>query len=293
MPAITEALEGGTREVEPGFFNKATPPVAIVLLLLLGMLPASRWKTATLEGILKRALIPGILGVVAALAVFLLGWMRHPYSILAIGATVFALVGVTKDFFDDTLRLQNRDRETGFGRALLDQFRVLPRRSGAHLVHLGVALMVLGFAGASLNNSASGTVRAGESLNLGDLRFQLEGMEEKQTGLYRVATATVTLWDGEEQLATLLPEARLYYNDPEKRTSEVAIHSNLVRDVYVVFGGYADRQGEAASLDLYARPLVNWVWIGSILALIGSFFCFGPFVRSEATVPGGATEPAV
>jgi cytochrome c-type biogenesis protein CcmF len=293
MPAITEALKGGTREVEPGFFNKATPPVAIVLLLLLGMLPASRWKTATLDGILKRAMVPGIAGIVAGLAVFALGWMSHPYSILAVGATVFALVGVTKDFFDDTVKLQQRDRETGFGRALLDQFRLLPRRSGAHLVHLGVALMVLGFAGASLNESASGSIRAGENLKLGDLRFQLEGMEERQTDLYRVATATVTLWDGEKQLATLKPEARLYYNDADKRTSEVAIHSNLMRDVYVVFGGYADRQREVASLDLYSRPLVNWVWIGGILALIGSLFCFGPFAGSEATVPGGATEPAV
>lgn len=291
MPALSELLSGQTREVEPTFFNLATPPVAIVLLVLLGMLPASVWKDAPLRGTIARALLPGVVALAVIVLLPLLGLVRHIYSVLALGGAAFAVVGVSKDFYDD-VREHSVKKATGLWSSIVSQFRILPRRSGAHVAHLGIALMILGLAGAALNRQASGSLRVGEKLEMGSLVFQLEDVQLRETDLYEAATTTLTLWEGERQLKTLNPEARIYYGDRDKRTSEVGIHSNLLRDIYVVFGRYDSRGGGTAEFQIYVRPLVNWVWIGSILALAGSLFCFGRPKRERVMVPAGATEPA-
>ncbi|MGE5140176.1 MAG: cytochrome c-type biogenesis CcmF C-terminal domain-containing protein, partial [Rudaea sp.] len=68
-------------------------------------------------------------------------------------------------------------------------------------------------------------------------------------------------------VATLTPEKRLYPVQGMP-TSEAAIDSGLLRDVYVVLG---DRQqdGDAWAVRAYVKPLANWIWLGALIMGLG------------------------
>jgi cytochrome c-type biogenesis protein CcmF len=70
-----------------------------------------------------------------------------------------------------------------------------------------------------------------------------------------------------EHVATLCPEKR-QYPVAQMPTTEAAIHTTLLRDVYVTLG---DRQqdGDAWAVRSYWKPLVSWIWLGPLVMSIG------------------------
>ena len=86
-------------------------------------------------------------------------------------------------------------------------------------------------------------------------------------------------------LTNLKPEKRIYFywnSDPEKRQphSELDIYSTIQKDIYSIFSGY-DAQKNIGYFKIMINPLVNWVWIGGVLMVIGSLFAFWPSRRNS------------
>ena len=81
--------------------------------------------------------------------------------------------------------------------------------------------------------------------------------------LMRVATVRVAR-DG-IAVTTLEPERRTY---PVQRTTttEAAISTNLLADIYAVLG--EERDG-AAVLRLHYNPLAPWIWLGALVMAVG------------------------
>ena len=52
------------------------------------------------------------------------------------------------------------------------------------------------------------------------------------------------------------------------------MRSDLKEDLYLVFADIKDN-GKAL-LQIYINPLVNWVWIGGIVLILGTLFAMGP-----------------
>ena len=78
-------------------------------------------------------------------------------------------------------------------------------------------------------------------------------------------------------LGTLTPEKR-YYAASDQPTSEVALHSTLVEDLYTVFAGMTD-DGERAVIQLFVNPLVALVWIGALVMVFGTIIAILPDAR--------------
>jgi len=73
------------------------------------------------------------------------------------------------------------------------------------------------------------------------------------------------LRDGRE-VAALHPEKRFFTGESGTATG-VAIHTNLLADVYAVIG---DPDGKGAYvLRLYHNPLVPWIWLGAVAMALG------------------------
>jgi hypothetical protein len=69
--------------------------------------------------------------------------LAGPYGFVAIWFGLWTLATLSVDW----ARALRRRRDAGFGRAAISLFRDNPKRFGGHLVHVGVALSFLGFAG--------------------------------------------------------------------------------------------------------------------------------------------------
>ncbi len=83
---------------------------------------------------------------------------------------------------------------------------------------------------------------------------------------YTATRADMRLLRNGREVAALHPEKRFYPVEDGAATG-VAIHTNLLSDVYAVIG---DRDGKGGYvLRLYYNPLVPWIWLGAAAMALG------------------------
>ena len=71
---------------------------------------------------------------------------------------------------------------------------------------------------------------------------------------------------GGRAVAGLFPEKRVYPVSGTP-TTEAAIHTTLLSDLYAVLG---DADGEGGwSTRIYHNPLVPWIWLGAVTMALG------------------------
>jgi len=88
---------------------------------------------------------------------------------------------------------------------------------------------------------------------------------------------------------TLRPERR-YYKASRQPTTEVAIRRRLNEDLYIVFSGLTqvpDGQTAKAVISAHLNPLVNWIWIGGLVLVLGTLIALIP------SQPGAGTSQRV
>ena len=76
-----------------------------------------------------------------------------------------------------------------------------------------------------------------------------------------------------QPVSVLTPEKRMYWLE-QQPTSIPAIHSTLSEDLYVILT--ALEEDGSATLKLYRNPLVNWIWLGGIVLVLGNFVILWP-----------------
>ena len=75
------------------------------------------------------------------------------------------------------------------------------------------------------------------------------------------------VYDEKKNIVTkLVPENR-FYPITENFTTEASIHTNLLRDLYIVLG--EGNMNDGWVVRIYYNPLVIWIWIGSLTIFFG------------------------
>jgi cytochrome c-type biogenesis protein CcmF len=112
-------------------------------------------------------------------------------------------------------------------------------------------------------------MKLGESVNVAGYEFILKGVETGAGPNYAATRGAIEVRRGERKIVTLSPEKR-FYPVAGTTTSEAAIYTTAVADIYAVLG---EPQGEGGSdgwaVRLYYNPLVIYVWIGAIIMAFG------------------------
>jgi cytochrome c-type biogenesis protein CcmH/NrfF len=113
-----------------------------------------------------------------------------------------------------------------------------------------------------------------------DYRFTYEALTETSDDHKLAYTAQISVWKGNELLATRYP-AKWDYMKGEQASTEVAItgrwglDQDFSEDVYVVLTGFNLDSG-LANFRVYVNPLINWVWFGFMVFAFGTFICLIP-----------------
>ncbi len=95
--------------------------------------------------------------------------------------------------------------------------------------------------------------------------------------------ARVAVYEDGEPVGILMPEKRMYFQQ-EQPTTIPAVASSLREDVYVILAGL--EPDRSAALKVYINPLVNWIWIGGFVFVLGNALVLWPLPerrRVEAT----------
>jgi cytochrome c-type biogenesis protein CcmF len=102
------------------------------------------------------------------------------------------------------------------------------------------------------------------------------------------------LEDGKE-VGQMLPAKWYYQKREDEPTTEVGIRRAVGQDLYIVLGGF-EVASQSATYKLTVNPLVNWVWLGLGIMVIGSIVSMLPesmFAVAMAKLPAGAATTAL
>jgi len=256
-PLLLDAISGAKLSVGPPYFNAMFVPLMAALMLTLGVGVLVRWKDTPLKWLL------GMLGPVLIAAVVLGGlgslvFGDFNFAVLAVCLlAAWVVLAAVRDLLDKT-------RHKG----LVKGARGLsPSYWGMHLAHLGLAVCAIGVVLTS-HQSAERDLRLtpGESLELGGYHFVFDGAEHHEGPNFTSDRATVRVFDGERQIATLHPEKRLYTVQQMPMT-EAGIDPGFTRDLYVALG---EPLGDGAwAVRVHIKPFVRWIWLGGLMMAFG------------------------
>jgi cytochrome c-type biogenesis protein CcmF len=266
---ISEKLFGEKISVGPPFFNKWMVPIGLVLLFLTGVGPLIAWRKASASHLRYQFTWPFGIGAVAFIACVAFGLHRPSFApVICFTFCAFTATAVLQEFVRGAM-VRRRNTGSDMLTALLGMIVRGRRRYGGYIVHLGIVLMFLGFAGQSFQKDSEVRVHEGEVKKFGRYNLRFDRIRHEEDRQKEMVTGDFTVLIGAEEIGVMHP-ARWYYAGPKKEmTTEVAIRRSLAEDLYITLGeiDFSDRSG---SFKLVVNPLVDWVWFGFMLLAIGT-----------------------
>jgi cytochrome c-type biogenesis protein CcmF len=321
FPALSEAFTGEQIAVGPSFYTRVCLPLGLALLLLTGAGPGLAWRRTAAPRLRRHLAVPAAAGLAAAGVLYSAG-VAAPLALVCLALCAFSAAAVAVEVHFETRARQRLSRQR-YVSVLVRSAATSRRRYGGHLVHLAGVVLFAGFAGSALTTERQLLLRPGESASVDGYMLTFETLAQRQDAARQVSAAAVSLYRAPHSpaaglraaaggpgvappsrfLATLLPQ-RHYYPSVDQATTEVAIHSTLLEDVYLVLVGYAE-DGGSARFQVYRNPLVSLVWLGGALCALGALYSLSPSgrqrrqaacqrraVRPPEAAPGAGGDPA-
>ncbi|MFN8521927.1 MAG: heme lyase CcmF/NrfE family subunit [Chloroflexota bacterium] len=274
FPLVSEAVQGLKVTVGPPFFNQVGGPIMIALIFLMAIGPVLPWRRTSASNLATNLAAPLAFAAACALLVWLALGGQHPVALVTLFACALVVGTVLVEVVRGTLARQRATGETP-PLALWGLLRRNNRRYGGYAVHIGIVLLAAGVTGSTFYQVEQQVRLApGDSVTIAGYRLTFTGLAEHQQYDYRAMRAVLAVTSNGTDLGTLAPEKRFHRNFERQPSSEVAIRSSPVEDLYIVLGGW-DEAGSASFL-LFVNPMVMWLWIGGALSVVGGLFAFWP-----------------
>lgn len=254
----------------PEFFTKITAPGGLFLLLFIGLCPH----------LLRRGfhkswrIVLGVIAIAAVVTVWLLtcsldsarpsdiskaiGWwgqwlLSGSPAIPCFILSGFVLVNLLADFVGHK---GNKSPRT-------------LRWYGARIVHLGVAVIFIGIAGSGgYDIEKTAAMRVGDKTNIARYELTFNDLKIEPGRNFTAVVADISVHKGEKLIARLKP-AKAFYGASKKNVSEIDIRRTLAGDLYLALTE-VDNSQKLINLHIMIKPLINWIWIGSFVMVLGT-----------------------
>ena len=269
FPTLSEALTGNRLTVGPPFFNKWMTPIGLFMLFLTGFGPLLAWRKATLSNLRDQFLWPTLGALVTGGAVVALG-VRLWSSGMCFALSAFVTVTILQEFWRGT-NVRRGVTDTDVFTALVGLVGRNKRRYGGYIVHLGIMLMFLGFAGTGFKRETQLQLKLGQQTTLGDYTLRNDGVKVSDDGQKQMVTAYISVFKDGKQIDTMYPGKWFFRKHEQEPTTSVAIRRTFAEDLYVVLAFQpSDLAAQSASLQINVNPLVDWIWFGFAVMAIGT-----------------------
>ncbi|CAN7266022.1 heme lyase CcmF/NrfE family subunit [Pseudoduganella sp. LjRoot289] len=278
-PLFLDALGLGKISVGPPYFDAVFVPLMLPVLLFMAAAPFAAWRSDSWRAVLRRLAWVAQAALLAGGAA-LLGWKATPMVAGGLMLAVWILLGTA-------LHLAQRLAPGQDGTLLLRIARQPRSYWGMLAAHAGIAVFVVGVTlvkGGETSQDAS--MRVGDEVRSGELRYSFTGLEKVDGPNYVAARGTFEVWRGEQRVAVLRPEKR-YYTVQQMPMTEAAIDRGWSRDLYLSLGE-PGREG-AWLVRIQHKPFVGWIWAGCLIIAAGGFLAASD---RRYRIGTGARQPA-
>jgi cytochrome c-type biogenesis protein CcmF len=298
FPKISELVQGNQVTVGAPFYNRVAIPVALLLLILTAVGPLLAWRKTSLESLKRNFLWPTIGAI--AVAIFLMltpqSWgsafglrpwkdISYFYSLMAITLSVLVTLTVASEFYRGG-RVISKHTGQGMFASMVQLTHRNTRRYGGYIVHFGVVVVIIGFAGAAFNQDKEMEMKNGDQMTIGPYTLICRSYTEDDNANYGSTWAVLDIYKGGKQIDTMTP-VRRFYHASQQTTTMPDIRSTLNEDLYLVFEGVNQDNGHPI-IKAHLNALVMWIWLGVWLMLGGTVLALVPNAPAPVRVPAPA-----
>ncbi|MBI2934450.1 MAG: heme lyase CcmF/NrfE family subunit [Chloroflexi bacterium] len=282
FPMITEAVRGVKITVGPPFFDQVNGPIFLLLVLLMGICPLIGWRRASKSNLIRNFLYPFFASMALTVALFIAG-IRAAFSLFGFAVCGFVLATIILELYRGA-RAKRRTSGHDYFSSFFGLIAGNRPRYGGYIVHVGIILMAIGVIGSrAYTTSVEQSLAPQETLTIQSpmtskvYTLKYENLSQFRTESRDVVAATMSLYNEGQFVGQLTPEKAVYknYDNP---TTEVAIRSTLLEDVYIILIG-VDQAGQVAGFKVVINPLVAWLWLGSLMLIGGTVVAMWPEKR--------------
>ena len=257
-PLLFDALGLGKISVGAPYFNSVFTPIALLLIVFMGVGPLSKWHNTKLSVFLWPCLISIVVSVlVSGVLVFIYNLGPLAWLSLSIALWVACL-----SFFDWL------NKVSAGAKGIIARARQLPKNYyGMLLAHLGIVVSLVGVVLVNINSQESMVrLSPGEQTNVAGYEFKFDYLEQIQGPNYISDKAQFTAYKNGEIVAMLYPEKRLFSTRQQVMT-EAALDAGFTRDLYISLG--EKLEDDAWGVRVYVKSFVRWIWLGGLLMVVG------------------------
>src|SRR5580693_7829518 len=306
FPKISELVQGNQVTVGAPFYNRVAIPVALLLLILTAVGPLLAWRKTSLESLKRNFMWPTIGAI--AVAVFLMltpqSWgsafglkpwvdIAYLYSLMAIALAVLVTLTVASEFYRGGRVIAKHTGQNMFA-SMVQLTHRNTRRYGGYIVHFGVAVVIIGFAGSAFNQEKEQEMGYGDKMTIGPYTAICRSSTEDDNPDHYSQWAVLDVYKGGKPIGTMTPERRFYHASQQTSTLPF-IRSTLNEDLYFVFEGVNQDNGRPI-LRAHLNALVMWIWLGVWIMLGGTVLALVPNAPAPVRVPApvrlGQPHPA-
>ena len=257
FPIISEFFTGKRILVGPSFYDLVNFPNVLLLILLMTFAPFLPWERGNIRPVLKYLKIPLLLSTLISIFIF------YQFNSIKISMVflicLLPLFSIIKELMID-IKLKNNFFKEKF------------RRYCSFIIQFGVIIMIMGVSFSSnFEKKYDLTLNEGDEVYVDKLLLKLNYIYDKETEAKNILGANISLTD-QKKVFNLFPEQNLYKYEGNReinRETEVAIRSTFIKDYYLIL---VDKNFEGSlNLKLYINPLVSFLWIGSLISILGGF----------------------
>ena len=245
-PLLVEAFSNNKISVGEPYYNSTVIPIMIPAILVMGIGPIMGWGKENKLKIFK-TIIPSILfTVIATIFIFLI---YKSYSFIGIAGIVIAFWIISNNL----IILIKKNKKYSMGMVI---------------AHLGIGLLILGITGSSIwQKEKIVRMEINDNTKIEKYNIVFKEINEIKGPNYVAIKGSFLVYDYKNKIITKLQPENRFYPITNNFTTEASIHTNLVRDLYIVLGEGSLNNGWVVRI--YYNPLVVWIWIGALVIFVG------------------------
>ena len=248
-PLLIEAINKSKISVGEPYFNSTVIPIMIPAILVMGVGPILSWGKDKNFEILKKILPSFLLTSLTTIFIFLI------YK-------TYTLVGILGIFLGFWILFNN---------LILIYKQKFQNSMGMIVAHIGVGLLIIGITGSSVwQKEKIIKMQINNQVQINKYNIIFDEIKEVKGPNYIAIKGMFLVYDDKKNIITILKPENRFYPITAIFTSEVSIHTNLFRDLYIVLG--EGNLNDGWTVKIYYNPLVIWIWIGALVIFVGGLF---------------------
>jgi cytochrome c-type biogenesis protein CcmF len=328
FPTLSDALFHERITVSAPFFNLWMVPIGLTLLFLTGVGPLMAWRRATPSNLRFQFTNPLITMAAVVITCLAFGLHKRPVDadiglsppdgatalaplvlamnyllrgfaiiskkygpVICFGLCGFVLASIVQEFWRG-IAIRRRNTGQGVMSSFIGMVLRGKRRYGGYLVHIGVMLMFIGWAGSAYQREKTAKLAPGQTAQIGAYTVRFDKLAHEEDRQKEMVTGELTAFAGGKEIDRPRPAKWFFHNHESEPTTEVAIKRGVAEDLYITLGNYDLAEGHA-TIKIVVNPVVDWIWFGFMMLAIATGIVLVPdSVLERLTVGVGATAGA-